>query len=215
MTEPDKQTQFDQWSATYDEDIRDDGLFPFDGYERVLQRVVDLAAVQPGLEILELGVGTGNLTRRLVDLGAAVWAVDFSADMLAIARQKVPQARFAQADLLGEFPKALQRPFDRVIATYIFHEFPLEEKIGLLQRLFANNLTAGGYVVIGDIGFADAAAREIVKSQAQDRWDEEYYWLAEETQSALAQLDFTLNFEPMSSCGVVLTVRRAEEEQRH
>jgi putative AdoMet-dependent methyltransferase len=66
--------------------------------------------------------------------------LDFSADMLAIARQKVPQARFAQADLLGEFPEEFQRRFDRVIATYVFHEFPLSKKISLLESLFANNL---------------------------------------------------------------------------
>jgi putative AdoMet-dependent methyltransferase len=209
MTEPDKQIQFNQWSATYDDDIREDGQFPFDGYERVLDRVVEIADVQPGLEILELGVGTGNLTRRLVELGAAIWAVDFSADMLAIARQKVPQAHFAQADLLGEFPEEFQRRFDRVIATYVFHEFPLSEKIGLLERLFDNNLIMDGYVVIGDIGFKDAEALNKVKLLAGDRWDDEYYWLADETESALVQSGFAVNFEPLSSCGVALTIRRA------
>jgi ubiquinone/menaquinone biosynthesis C-methylase UbiE len=56
------QSQFDDWS-TYDEDVAM-GLFPFDGYERVLDRVVELSAISGGLEILELGTGTGNLTRR-------------------------------------------------------------------------------------------------------------------------------------------------------
>lgn len=37
----------------------------------MLDRVVDLAAIEPGMEVMELRPGTGNLTQRLVDAGAA------------------------------------------------------------------------------------------------------------------------------------------------
>lgn len=39
--------------------------------------------LRPGLSVLELGCGTGRLTRRLLELGCAVTAVDNSAEMLA------------------------------------------------------------------------------------------------------------------------------------
>jgi len=39
--------------------------------------------LRPGLSVLELGCGTGRLTRRLLDLRCAVTAVDNSAEMLA------------------------------------------------------------------------------------------------------------------------------------
>jgi putative AdoMet-dependent methyltransferase len=208
MNDENKPTQFDRWSATYDTDVVDDGLFPFDGYPRVLARVLELAAVRPGLALLELGPGTGNMTHKLAANGADVWGLDFSAEMLAIAHRKVPQAQLAQADLLGSFPEAFQRSFDRVVATYVFHEFPLANKIALLQRLFRDYLVPEGSVVIGDIGFPDLAALEHVRATVGDRWDEEYYWLAEETEKALRPLNLTVIFEQVSSCGVVLDIRR-------
>ena len=115
----DLQAQFDRWAATYDADVAasaaegesGDHGFPFAGYDRVLARVVALAAVAPGMAVLELGPGTGNLTAQLMARGAAVWALDFSAEMLARARVRVPAATFAQAHLLGDYPPEVRRRF--------------------------------------------------------------------------------------------------------
>ena len=151
------QEQFDRWAASYDNDVKDGGGFPFEGYDRVLERVIELAAIEPGMEVLELGPGTGNLTARLAERGAAVWALDFSAEMLARARARVPAAHFAQVHLLGDYPPDFHRPFDAVVSTYTFHEFPLPDKLALLRRLFTDHLRPGGAVVIGDIGFPSRA----------------------------------------------------------
>ena len=132
----DLQAQFDRWASTYDADVAGGVGFPFAGYDRVLARVVELADLTPGVVVLELGPGTGNLTARLAERGAAVWALDFSAEMLARARARVPAAHFAQAHLLGDYPPDFHRPFDRVVSTYTFHEFPLPDKLALLRRLF-------------------------------------------------------------------------------
>ncbi len=172
----------------------------------MLGRVVELAAVTPGMEVLELGPGTGNLTARLVAGGAAVWALDFSAEMLARAQAKVPTARFAKAGLMDEYPPDFHRPFARVVSTYTFHELPAADKATLLRRLFAEHLAPGGRIVIGDIGFPDAAAREAVKQRAGGSWDEEYYWLADETAELLSAMNLRHTWEQRSSCGFVLTV---------
>lgn len=204
---------FDRWASTYDADVaagaagRDDG-FPFEGYGRVLSRVVELAAPLPGMAILELGAGTGNLTARLVETGAGVWALDFSGEMLAIARRKVPGARFVQAGLLSDFPDALRRRYACVVSTYTFHELPLSDKLALLERLFAGYVETDGLVVIGDIGFLDAQARDVIKVAAAGAWDEEYYWLADETAAAADFLGLDHVWEQVSSCGAVLTFRR-------
>jgi putative AdoMet-dependent methyltransferase len=205
---------FDRWAPTYDADVsagtgEGDGRFPFDGYDRVLARVVELAAPLPGMAILELGAGTGNLTARLVETGAEVWALDYSGEMLAIARQKVPGAQFVQAGLLSDYPDALRRRYACVASTYTFHELPLSDKLTLLERLFADYLQDDGLVVVGDIGFLDAPAREGIKAAAGDAWDEEYYWLADETAAAADFLGLDHSWEQVSSCGAVLTFRRS------
>ncbi len=130
MTTPNTQDTFDQWAATYDADVIQDGCFPFDGYDRVLQRILDLAHFRPGMAVLELGVGTGNLTKLMSDLGADVWGVDFSPEMLALAQEKVPNAHLAQADLLGAhehlsscglvvaFQSVLRQPFSGELGVF-------------------------------------------------------------------------------------------------
>lgn len=210
------QSQFDAWAAAYDADVAAsaaDGAaggvgFPFAGYDRVLARVAELADLAPGVAVLELGPGTGNLTARLAERGAAVWALDFSAEMLARARARVPAAHFAQAHLLGDYPPDFHRPFDRVVSTYTFHEFPLPDKLALLRRLFTDHLRPGGAVVIGDIGFPTAAARDALRDAAGEGWDDEYYWIMDEVEPALQEAEFVVSWAQLSSCGVVLSVSR-------
>jgi SAM-dependent methyltransferase len=66
------------------------------------------AAVQPPATVLELGCGTGRMTRQLVALGFSVTAVDESAAMLAHVRDaETVQARIEGIDLGRRFDAAL------------------------------------------------------------------------------------------------------------
>lgn len=51
-------------------------------------------------DILDLGAGNGRDSRIFVDRGYRVTMLDFSGEMLAIAHQKVPEAKIIQADML-------------------------------------------------------------------------------------------------------------------
>jgi len=90
MNRQDSVHLFDDWAQHYDRSIQADGGFPFDGYEQVLDEVVRTACAQPGMTVLDLGIGTGNLAARFVRLGCDVWGIDFSAEMLAKALEKLP-----------------------------------------------------------------------------------------------------------------------------
>jgi len=148
------------------------------------------------------------LTARLVDAGAAVWALDFSAGMLARTHARVPRATFAQAHLLGDYPPDFRRPYDRVVATYVFHEFPDDAKLELLRRLAAGHLRPDSRVVIGDIGFADAATRDRARRAAGPAWDEEHYWIMEEMGPRLRGDGWTVAWEQVSAFGLALRLRR-------
>ncbi len=200
------QAGFDQWSARYDRDVTRDGAFPFDGYDRVLARVLELATVASGHQVLELAPGTGNLTRQLLDAGAEVWGIDFSPDMLAIARQKAPEAVLLEGNLLEPLPPALQRRFDCIVGTYILHEFPLPEKVALVERLVGDHLAPGGRLIFGDIGFRDKSARSLERERAGALWSDEYYWLADETAQAFEPLGLDVQYEQLSSCGCVISM---------
>jgi putative AdoMet-dependent methyltransferase len=105
MPEPDSPhdpflaSDFDPWAESYDQDLLTSSEFPFAGYERVLERVVAMADVHAGMDVLDLGTGTGNLAVCFAELGCHLWCTDFSEPMLAKAREKLPQAQYVLHDL--------------------------------------------------------------------------------------------------------------------
>jgi ubiquinone/menaquinone biosynthesis C-methylase UbiE len=120
---------FDQWSKNYDQTIQSPGEFPFDGYEQVLDTIVRFADPIPGIRILDLGTGTGNLAERFITKGYQVWALDFSEEMLSKAKSKLPEVHLIRCNLMDEFPKELPHDCDRIVSAYIFHEFELSKKL--------------------------------------------------------------------------------------
>ncbi len=195
---------FDDWAQTYDQDVLDSG-FPFDGYSQVLETTLRLADVHSGQSVLDLGVGTGNLSILFAQQGCLLFGVDYSARMLEYAQRKLPQAVLVQADLRQDWPVALDRPFDRVISAYVFHHFALEKKIALLAHL-ATLLSPDGRIVIADLAFTTQLALQVVRDTLGSDWEDEYYWVAEETLPALAKAGFRASFQQVSSCAGVFVI---------
>ena len=206
MSDPNRVQIFDDWAGHYDRDVRSGKGLLHEGYDQVLDRVVLDAEARPGMRVLDLGVGTGNLAQRFVALGCEVWGVDFSPAMLAKARAKLPEVTLVQADLRDKWPptdgpSALNGPFDRIVSTYVLHEFSLGQKVALLRRLTDRCLAPGGRIVIGDIAFESVQART---DAGADHWDEEeHYWVADETRAACAPVGLCLTYTQVSRCGGV------------
>ncbi|MHB8876280.1 MAG: class I SAM-dependent methyltransferase [Myxococcaceae bacterium] len=99
-------------------------LLPFGGERAVRRRALELLELRPGLKVLELGAGTGAMTRQLLEAGAEVTAVDLSEPMLSRARRKAPGASFILGDIVAF--EGLGR-FDRVLFSFVLHE--MEEPI--------------------------------------------------------------------------------------
>jgi putative AdoMet-dependent methyltransferase len=194
-------SEFDDWAESYDVSVSID-RFPFLGYEKLLDKAVSLADVKPGLTVLDLGTGTGNLAVRFAALGCKLWCTDFSAAMLEKARQKLPIAHFVLHDLRGEWPSVLNLPFDRIVSAYVFHHFEMNQKICILCNL-VHHLATGGRIIIGDISFPDAAAKETAKIDAGEKWEDEFYWMANETIPAMENLGFRVDYTQVSSCAGV------------
>lgn len=60
---------------------------PYDDWADYVRRILDSYHIQNGL-VLELGCGTGSLTRRLAGKGFDMIGIDYSEEMLRIAREK-------------------------------------------------------------------------------------------------------------------------------
>jgi SAM-dependent methyltransferase len=64
-----------------------------------LLRRLHAAGLDGGL-VVDLGCGSGIWARALLDAGFEVLGIDLSPDLLAIARERAPEARFVQASVL-------------------------------------------------------------------------------------------------------------------
>ena len=198
-------SEFDDWAETYDASVAVD-QFPFYGYRDVMANIVTLTEPRPGLSVLDLGTGTGNLAMRFAALGCDLWCTDFSAPMLEKAHQKLPSAHFALHNLRGDWPPELNRSFDRIVSGYVFHHFELDEKVRIIRSLVSERLAPGGRLVIGDIAFPDEEAREKVKIAAGDEWEDEFYWLAKDAVPAVVNLGFKVEYTQVSACAGIFCI---------
>jgi ubiquinone/menaquinone biosynthesis C-methylase UbiE len=85
------------------------------------------------LTVLELGAGTGKLTRVLTELGHEVHATDPDAAMLQILEKEVPGARTARASA-EDIPLG-DASVDAVIAAQAFHWFDLGRALPEVARV--------------------------------------------------------------------------------
>lgn len=196
--------EFDDWAESYDASVSND-QFPFTGYQKVLTELVALAQVRPGMSVLDLGTGTGNLAAGFARLGCKLWCTDFSEPMLVQARQKLPQAHYIQHDLHSDLPVDWQCPFDRIVSAYVFHHFELDEKIRLLRGLLPR-LAPGGRMLIGDIAFQNQAALDQVKVEAGEGWEDEFYWLVDQSMPALKKACLQASYLQISSCAGIFVL---------
>jgi putative AdoMet-dependent methyltransferase len=206
---------FDAWAANYDQ-LLDGGSasISFEGYEDVLAETVVKAQVLPGMSVLDLGTGTGNLAARFLSAGCDVWGMDFSEGMLAKAREKLPGLHPVLADLRDEtWPQDLLRQYDRIVSAYVWHDFDLEHKLTLLKRLTGHYLASHGRVVIADIAYPDQAARKQARAYWGRLWSEaEHYWAADETIAACKAIGLGCTYQQVSSYAGVFAIQTAARD---
>lgn len=111
-----------------------------------------MAAATAGMRVrtlLELGVGTGETTRRVLALHpcATVTGIDASERMLARARAALPGADLRVGRLEETLPEG---PFDLVLSALAVHHLTAEGKRGLFRRV-AGELHPKGVFVLGDV----------------------------------------------------------------
>lgn len=210
IPDPFPASDFDDWAAQYDQDVTDDG-FPFTGYARVLDEVVRQAQAAPGMRVLDLGTGTGNLAARFAALGCELWCTDYSPKMLELARAKLPAARFFEHDLRQPFPPELAQRFDCIVSAYVFHHLELPGKVALAARLIAEHLLPGGRLVIADVSFPDALALSAARQAAGKGWDEEPYWIAAEALPALRAAGIPAAYTQISNCAGIYRLEKIDK----
>jgi putative AdoMet-dependent methyltransferase len=156
---------FDEWSSSYDSTVSgDDKEYKevFHKYEDILNKVAE----KSGQVVLEFGVGTGNLSAKLLSKGKQVIGIEPSKGMREKAMIRLPQLVLHDGDFLS-FP-ALEEKVDTIVSTYAFHHLTDEEKDEAIA-LYSQLLEKDGKIVFADTAYVDeadqSARHKIVKEQ--------------------------------------------------
>ncbi|NRD75925.1 class I SAM-dependent methyltransferase [Bacillus sp. BRMEA1] len=190
---------FEEWADSYDDTVvgRDiEYKEVFSNYEQILTAV----AQHSFGHVLEFGVGTGNLTNKLLEHNLKVTGIEPSPSMRRIAGEKLGnQLKLLDGDFLV-FPVIDQ--VDTIVSTYAFHHLTDEEKaeaIGFYGKL----LSVGGKIVFADTMFESEEdyKQQIVKAKkegflnlAQDL-ETEYYTTIPLLEDILKQNGFSFSFQ--------------------
>lgn len=133
-----------------------------------------LALLEPlrdrGGLILELGCGSGHLTRYLVDAGHRVIATDASPSMLSIARQAVAGVEQLERLILPDAPLP---PVDAVVSIgHVFNYLASKQAIRTALISVAGALKPGGLLVMDVQDLKWGAARRDTPNQSHiaDNW---------------------------------------------
>ncbi len=111
--------------------------------------------------VTEIGSGTGNLAGYFNNAGFAYTGLDYSIDMIAIAQQKHPNAKFVQGDMRNVQLEKLEQGM-LITARSLSYITSNEDVISTFKSI-ANNLETGGILafdIIDAVRFIPEMERE-------------------------------------------------------
>ncbi len=134
-------TDYDEMASAYEHHAADS---PYNAhYDR--PAVLELVGEVAGLRVLDAGCGPGLYAEELLARGADLVAVDGSAAMVELARERLgARAQVLHADLSELLPFASSE-FDLIVCALVIHH--LDDREACLREFF-RVLRPGGHVVI-------------------------------------------------------------------
>ncbi|PLT30908.1 class I SAM-dependent DNA methyltransferase [Peribacillus deserti] len=190
---------FNEWSETYDDTVVGHDI-EYREVFRNYNEILNITASKAQGYVVEFGVGTGNLTEKLLQSGCRVTGIEPSPSMREIAevklggRAEVKDGDFLEFEVLGQV--------DSFVSTYAFHHLTDEEKERAI-KLYASFLEKGGKIIFADTiyesveayekAIADAEHAGYVKLATDLR--REYYTTIPFLEKALTSNGFLVTFE--------------------
>lgn len=152
--------QFDWTPEVYLERIRAE----IPGYDDLQDQAVAAIPLSPE-RVLELGMGTGETTRRLIEAYPDAWVVglDASPDMVFRARQTYDDVQLARIE--DPLPDG---PWDLVISVLSVNQLDDEKKQALFRRVKDHARS----LVIGDVFVSNQLENAVSWSNGEIAWQQ-------------------------------------------
>ena len=137
---------------------------------------VQAAAPRQPLALLDVGCGTGRLSRRLYDRGCSVTGVDVNPEAIRLARELVPgdappgaTLRFMEADCAADMPPRIDGgPFDVVVCQLVISIVGGRRQRANLLRHSHDHLRTGGWLYLSASGVSDTINADYARLYAAD-----------------------------------------------
>ncbi|MGH2316853.1 class I SAM-dependent methyltransferase [Planococcus sp. SE5232] len=193
---------FDEWVHTYDDSVNgkdEEYKDVFVKYNEILQAVAD-AAVGP---VVEFGVGTGNLTEKLLVRGLEVVGIEPNQAMREVVAEKLKDLTVTDGDFLEFEAGVTPQSF---VSSYAFHHLTDAEKARAFQ-IYAEQLPAGGKVVFADTLFESEDAKKEIIAFEQARGhanlvedlNREYYTTVPVMEKLITDAGFTVELSKLNN----------------
>ena len=144
-----------------------------EGFQRLRDRILELATPRAHEIVIDVGSGTGLLTLALAERVERVWAIDISPSMGEYLRAKTASAELSNVEIVAA--TALSLPLvdgsaDLVVSNYCFHHLDDRGKSQALAEVH-RVLRPGGRLVFGDMMFrvsvVDARDRQVIREKVR------------------------------------------------
>jgi putative AdoMet-dependent methyltransferase len=203
---------FEQWAGYYDETVvghDEEYKDVFIHYDRILEEV---AARSIG-HVVEFGVGTGNLTAKLLNRGLDVTGIEPSPAMRSLANEKLgSRLEVLDGDFI-QFPHVSK--VDTFVSTYAFHHLTDTEKEQAIEK-YGNLLASGGKIVFADTMYESEEAYKRAISDALSKGflnlatdlQREYYTTIPILKNILEKHGFSVTFD---KCNEFVWILEAEK----
>ncbi len=158
---------FDQWAESYDATVfgtDNEYREVFENYNEILKEICSYIDDKKNGVTLEIGIGTGNLTKLLTEMGHHVIGIEPSQEMRNQATKKITRATI----LDGNFLKVpIYNKLDSIVTSYALHHLTLEEKEDALKYL-DTLLNVGGKIVVADTMFSSKEYKKELYQQVEN-----------------------------------------------
>ncbi|UOQ43680.1 class I SAM-dependent methyltransferase [Halobacillus salinarum] len=205
---------FNKWASSYDDTVAGgdpEYLEVFEGYDKMLEELADLA-VSP---VMEFGLGTANLTRKIVRQNKLVIGVEPSEEMRRIAALKCPEAAIYDGDFMN-FPN-LSTPVHSIVSSFAFHHLNALEKKAAIKRYF-QLLEPEGRIIFIDTLFKDQKHKQTLINEAEKSGylnlaqdlKEEYYAYVEELNEMFLKAGFEVTFKQLNKYAWLIQAQKGD-----
>ncbi|WP_341876213.1 class I SAM-dependent methyltransferase [Defluviitalea saccharophila] len=206
---------FDQWASSYDDTVYGEDheyVEVFENYTRILDKISTQIEDKKEGTVVEIGVGTGNLSELLVKKGFHVIGIEPSYEMRKVAKVKVPSLKILDGHFLS---LPLTQKVDAFVASYAFHHLTYHEKIASVKLMDAL-LKPDGKIVIADTMFETRQYKaELLEKVKTSRafnllkdLNTEFYEMIEDLIKIFRDMGYTYELEKMNRYVWILTAQK-------